>query len=94
MLLTGKDLPNDTPIADVAKLPLQIFLPSVDHIREFGVLIAREKMEYFPLKTVVPDHIQHKYSDVMMLKSEMVSSLLGHFIFFTTCTKCARPLII
>ena len=81
--VTGKDLPNDAPISDVAKIPLHTFLPSVEdcnHIRsEFEVLIARvisEKMEYFhPLKPVVPQYMKHEYSDSMRLKSEMVSTV-------------------
>lgn len=81
--VTGKDLSNNAPISDVAKIPLHTFLPSIDecnHIRaEFEVLIARvitEKMEYFhPLKPIVPQHMKHKYSDSMRLKSEMVSTV-------------------
>ena len=42
--VTGKDLSNDAPISDVAKIPLHTFLPSIEecnHIRaEFEVLIA------------------------------------------------------
>ena len=87
--VTGKELPNDVPIADVTKIPLQTFLPSVEecnHIRvEFGVLIARvvvEKMEYFrSLKPFVPDHMKHKYSDAMRLKSEMVSTACYYHSF-------------
>ena len=67
--VTGKDLSNNAPISDVAKIPLHTFLPSVEecnHIRaEFEVLIARvitEKMEYFhPLKPIVPQHMKQVF---------------------------------
>ena len=78
-----KDLPNDAPIADVTTLPLQTFLPLVGECsqlnEEFRILNARvivEKMDYFhALQPVVPQHIVHKYSDVMKLKSKVVSAL-------------------
>lgn len=79
--VTGKELLNDALIGDVATLPLQTFLPTVDECSrlndEFGVLIARvitENIDYFqPLQSVVPQHILHKYTDLMKLKSKMVS---------------------
>ena len=81
--VSGEKLANDAPIADVATLPLQTYLPSVEECsqlqEEFGVLIARvivQKMTYFSeLKSVVPSHIQHKYADTMKMKSEIVSEL-------------------
>jgi len=101
--VTGRDLPNNAPIADVTKVPLQTFLPSVEecnHIREeFGVLIARvivEKLEYFsPLKPVVPEHMKHKYTDLMRLKSDMVGTVcyltihIKHLVITGICDKVA-----
>jgi len=65
--VTGRDLPNNAPIANVTKVP-PTNLPSVEECNhtgeEFGVLTARvivEKMEYFSrLKPVVPEHMKHK----------------------------------
>ncbi len=79
--VTGQDLSNDAPIAGIAKLPLQTFLPSLEECRqlrqEFGILISRvivEKMAYFaPLKPIVPVHIQHAHAAEMKKKSELVS---------------------
>lgn len=79
--ITGISLSDDAPTADIATLPLQTFMPSVEECHqlreEFGVLISRvlvEKMAYFsPLKPVVPAHILHKHSDVAKNKSEFVS---------------------
>lgn len=106
--VTGKDLPNNAPISDVAKIPLHTSLPSVeecDHIRaEFEILIARvisEKMEYFhPLKPVVPQHMKHKYSDSMRLKSEIVSTaclcyiqVVDHVYMYKCLTTCTCTLV-
>ena len=79
--VTGVGLPNESPITDIAKLPLQTYLPSAEECNslreEFGVLIARvitDKIEYLkPLKPVVPLHMKHKYSDTMTSKSDIVS---------------------
>lgn len=79
--ITGIDLPNDSPVADVAHLPLHIFLPTVEECNTlqnvFGVLIAHvitDKISYLhPCKDVVSTHIPHKYSNAMKQKSEMVS---------------------
>ena len=106
--VTGKDLPNDAPISDVAKIPLHTFLPSVKECNlvraEFEVLIARvisEKMEYFhPLKPVVPQHMKHKYSDSMRLKSEIVSTVcLGYIqmldhVYTTLVGQIQLPIIV
>ena len=76
------------------KIPLHTFLPSVEdcnHIwEEFEVLIARvicEQMEY--LKSV-PQHMKHKYSDSMRLKSETVSSVCHCCQLHTTTWSCVK----
>ena len=72
--VTAKGLPNVAPIADVSKVPLQTFIPSISdcsQLREdFGILIMRvivNKMAYFhPLKLLIPDHIEHKNSNELI----------------------------
>ena len=79
--ISGLHLSDDTPIANVANVPLQTFLPSVEdclHLqKESAVLISRvlvAKMTYFqPLKSVVPVHIRHKHYLDVKAKSEIVS---------------------
>ena len=79
--ITGAHLSNDSPIADIATIPLQTFLPSVEDclsLREdFAVLISRvltTNLAYFePLQSVAPAHIQHKHSSDVSIKSEIVS---------------------
>lgn len=74
-------LPNDAPIADLQHVPNSTFLPSLtDHsklLSDFIVLIGRVLVQNLPafemFQDVVPLHIQHKYSDVLKNKTEMVS---------------------
>ena len=79
--VTGVELPNDSPTADISQLPLNTFLPSVQDCNslrsEFGVFISRvitEKIPYLhTCRDIVLQHIPHKYSTEMMRKSEIVS---------------------
>ena len=80
--ITGIDLPNDSPVADIEHLPLHTFLPSAQDCNslqsEFGTLIARvitDRITYLhPCKNVVTLHIPHRYSNEMKQKSDVVGN--------------------
>ena len=77
----GLNLPDDKPQASIASLPIAAFLPSLDDCvairKEFIIIAARVLIQHLPwfkcLQQVVPDHIYHKYRDVMSSKSDIVS---------------------
>ena len=77
-------LPDDKPIALVANLPLQTFIPSIEECNqlreEFRVLISRvivENLPYFKeMESIIQRHIKHKYSSIMKQKSQLVSSVI------------------
>lgn len=77
---TGFD--NEQPLADLANVPNKTFLPTVsDHLnlmRDFDTLVSRVLVEHFPqfrnaFSDVVPQHIPHKYSQQLKLKSKKVN---------------------
>ena len=78
----SRGIPQCHSQADISTLPLQTFLPSIDDcehlVQEFVVLVARVVVRNFPafkfLESTVPSHIPHQYSDVMKMKSEIVSA--------------------
>ena len=67
-------------VADMMSLPWESFLPSqgdVDRIQKnHVVLVSRLLAQYFkdlsPLSKSVPKHIEHKYSEQMSTKSDVV----------------------
>ena len=74
------DLSRTGQVADMMSLPWESFLPSqgdVDRIRKnHVVLVSRLLAQYFkdlsPLSKSVPKHIEHKYSEQMSTKSDVV----------------------
>lgn len=73
-------LPNDRPIGDVLKLCISTFLPDVGDCLKFrenyAILIGRvlvKKLPFFKIfEDCTPKHIEHKYSEAMSKKSEIV----------------------
>lgn len=88
--IQGLHLPDDYPIASVATLPLATFLPTIEDclaLRKcFIILVACVLMKYIPwfkfLLPVTSDHIRHKYSDVLVRKSEMVCNNIYMYITY------------
>lgn len=80
--VSGNHLPDERPLADVSKLPLSTWLPSISDCislrEEFIILVSRVLVKNFSafdfLKNEVIDHIPHVYSAVMKKKSEIVSN--------------------
>ena len=80
----GEQLPNDKPLADISKLSLTTWLPSVNDCvllhDEFIILVSRvlvAKLKAFQVfGDVIQDHIPHQYSKEMSEKSHIVSSFL------------------
>lgn len=91
--ISGQSLPDDAPIADIATLPLQSFLPSADEChqlrKEFGVLISRvlvrELSFFFQFKDHVLEHIQHRHSADTSNKSEIVRFIVVNHFPHCTC---------
>ena len=60
---------------------MEIFIPNNDELNEYRetckILIARVLMEFLDcfrfLKSVIPDHIPHRFSDEMSKKSTVIS---------------------
>lgn len=82
----------DKPIGDVGQLPLTAFIPSAEDSAllrsNYAILVARvmmEKMEFFKkhFKNVVPSHIPHQYSELMKMRSSVVSACM-YVLFFVT----------
>ncbi|XP_066931058.1 uncharacterized protein [Clytia hemisphaerica] len=75
--LDFKDLPNAKPIGKISELKTSQLLPNVNewksYVSSVKVLIARILFEFFPefkiFSSFYPDHIEHKFSDVMKCKS-------------------------
>lgn len=76
----GLHLPDDQSTASIATLPVAAFLPNVEDCvalrKEFIILTARVLIRYIPwfefLKSAVPEHITHQYTQAMAQKSEIV----------------------
>lgn len=80
----------DKPLGDVGQLPPTAFLSSAEECAKlrsnYAILVARvmvEKMEFFKkhFKNVVPSHILHQYSDLMKMRSSVVSGCMYQFLF-------------
>ena len=90
---------NPHPKANIKKLPLQTFIPSVtdcEHLlQEFVVLVARVVVKQFSafkfLEDVVPQHIPHEYSKLMATKSEIVSQTVKCIIPVHACCSSLYP---
>lgn len=91
--ISGLDQSNDAPIANIATVPLQTFLPSLAEClqlrEEFAVLVSWvlvARMAYLePLKSVVSEHIRHKHYSEVKAKSEIVSVYIVQ-CFSLVCT--------
>ena len=87
----GERLLNTEATADVSKMSLTTWLPSVDDCillrKEFITLVARvfvSKLKAFEdFYDVVEAHIPHQYSKAMSEKSHIVSELISSFIIYT-----------
>ena len=72
---------DSKPIGEILSLPMSTFLPTTDDCmairNNYIILTSRVIVEYLPsfsaFRQCVPQHIPHRYSDVMSEKSEMVS---------------------
>ena len=81
--VSGNHLQNDHALADVSKLPLSTWLPSMSDCvtlrDEFITLVSRVLVKNFTafafLRDAVVDHIPHEYSAQMKQKSEIVSGV-------------------
>lgn len=70
-------LPNDSPLGDIKTFPRHKFSPSVSEIQRYAecakVLVGRIVLEFCPkfgfLKKVIPNHIEHEFTEVMSQKS-------------------------
>ena len=96
-----KILSDIKPKADIKKLPLHTFLPSVEdcqHLhKEFVILAVRVLVEnlsaFKQFSKVVPEHIPHKYSSVMSKKSEIVSNTSLYLSILQWCIIYLYPYI-
>ena len=74
-------LPNDTPKGNIANFPRRNFSLSVTEWKMYAetakVIVGRIILEFFPkfkcLKSVIPSHIPHVYSNEMAKKSNIVN---------------------
>ncbi len=74
-----QEVPNAPPIVDVTRLTPEDFLPSVQekhHLLEaYGIIIGRLMAKHLTafrwMEAVLPQHIPHRYSDHMALKSDV-----------------------
>ena len=74
-------LPNDKPKANIETLPLSTYYLNIKELKNYHatskIIIGRIILDFLPyfhfLKEVVPDHIIHKYSDLMSRKSNIIS---------------------
>ena len=79
--VSGNHLPDQCPLADVSKVPLSTWLPSVSDCvtlrAEFIVLVSRVLVQNLTafcfLRDQAVEHIPHTYSAKMKKKSEIVS---------------------
>ncbi len=78
--ISFEHLPNDKPIQPLHHCPISSLLPNEDEIntlkKSYSILVAlRDIVQCCPalafIKSVIPDHIQHKYSDIMKKKSAL-----------------------
>ena len=74
-------LDNSNPLMDIRTVSRTIFSPSIDELKIYcenaKVLVGRVALEYLPsfsfLKKVIPEHITHRYSKEMSVKSKIIS---------------------
>ena len=79
--LSFQHLPNITPKHDIQTLPLSTYSVNgkewLAYRETAKVIIARVMIDFLPyfrfLKEVIPDHIQHQYSDLLSKKSTIMS---------------------
>ena len=92
--VTGEELLNDGPAADISTLPLQTFLPSVDESlqlqEEFRVRIGRVLVEYISYFSEAPcpnpHHSPILRCDEAEVRNSEYTGLVLCFIYIKFCT--------
>ncbi|XP_038063120.1 uncharacterized protein LOC119733822 [Patiria miniata] len=77
--ISFEQLPDDKPTRPLQQCPISSFVPNEDEIntlkKSYKILVARDIVECCPalafMKSVIPHHIKHKYSDITKEKSAL-----------------------
>jgi hypothetical protein len=94
--ISANHLSDEKPIADICKLPLTTFLPSVQEqeilAEELATLVGHKWAEHIPalerFEDYLPDNIYHKHMDMMMLKRKQTryESIVQIYMYISILT--------